>query len=78
MTRVYVVLGSESCEDGSTWLEGVFSTEPLAEAAAEMVKVLKDKDKGVYIGTDASVFPVEVFDSLDAWKVSKQAAGEWK
>jgi len=46
----------------------VFSTEPLAEAAAEMVEVSKDKDKGVYIGTDASVLPAEVFDSLDAWK----------
>ena len=76
MTKVYVVLGYESCEDGSTWLEGVFSTEPLAEAAAEMVEVSKDKDKGVYIGTDASVLPAEVFDSLDAWKVSKQGEGK--
>ena len=76
MTKVYVVLGSESCEDGSTWLEGVFSTEPLAEAAAWLTRVSRDKDKGVYIGTDASVLPAEVFDSLDAWKVSKQGEGK--
>ena len=76
MTKVYVVLGSEACEDGSTWLEGVFSTEPLAMEAAAEVEVSKDKDKGVYIGTDASVFPAEVFDSLDAWKVSEQGEGK--